>query len=92
MFINEFIHIVDGNEYEIRCTTHGDPTRFLTTSYSFEVKVNSEYVPLKTEANNELVRDLCCVMGLDPVKELRNIVLEELRNELKCMHVRSHDD
>jgi hypothetical protein len=32
--------------------------------------------------DNEFIRDLCCIMGLDPVKELANIAIEEINKEL----------
>lgn len=75
---------VDENEYEVRYVVHGDPIYFSSTSYtSFEVKMNDEYIPLKASYTNELVRDLCCVMGLDPVKELANIIHEEAKKEIR---------
>lgn len=73
---------LNGDKYKIRCITHGDPNMFSTTSYNFEAEINGVFVPLKSHYENELVRDLCCIMGLDPVKELANIAMVEIKEEL----------
>jgi hypothetical protein len=81
--IRYFKIVLEEKEYSIKIITYGDPRFFSTTSYSFEVEISKgKFEPLKTQCDNELVRDLCCIMGLDPEKELTNIAIAEIKNEL----------
>lgn len=73
---------VSGIKYNIRCITHGDPSYFSQTSYDFEAEIDGVFVPLKFHIDKELVQDLCAIMGLDPVKELVNIAIVEIKKEL----------
>jgi hypothetical protein len=59
---------------------------FSESNFKFFVSENEQWIELKTNANNELVRDLCVIMGIDPVKELRTIMIEEISNELMDMN------
>ena len=63
--------IIEGGEY------------FHEQSVSFIAEKDGVVFPLNTKFDNEFIRDLCCVMGLDPVKELENIAFEEIKKELK---------
>ena len=76
---NEFTFTVLG--YTITCIPEGGEF-FSEQSFRFTAEKNDETFELKTKFNNELVRDLCCIMGLDPVKELANIALSEIKTEL----------
>jgi hypothetical protein len=62
--------IIEGGEY------------FHEQSVSFIAEKDGTSFPLKTKFDNEFIRDLCCLMGLDPVKELANIAIEEIKKEL----------
>ena len=62
--------LIEGGEY------------FSEQSVSFIAEKDGVSFPLKTKYDNELIRDLCCVMGLDPVKELANIAIAEITEEL----------
>lgn len=62
--------LIEGGEY------------FHEQSVSFVAEKDGVSFPLKTKFDNELIRDLCCVMGLDPVKELANIAIAEITEEL----------
>ena len=55
---------------------------FSEQSVSFVAEKDGVSFPLKTKYDNEFIRDLCCVMGLDPVKELANIAIAEITEEL----------
>jgi hypothetical protein len=55
---------------------------FSEQSVSFIAEKDGVSFPLKTKFDNELIRDLCCIMGLDPVKELENIAIAEITEEL----------
>jgi hypothetical protein len=63
--------IIEGGEY------------FHEQSVSFIAEKDGIKFPLKTKFNNEFIRDLYCIMSLDPVKELENIAFEEIKKELK---------
>lgn len=81
--ISYFRIVLDEKEYNIKIIAHGDPDSFLDNSYSFEVEVSKgKFEPLETHFDNDLVRDLCGIMGLDPVKELANVAIAEIKNEL----------
>jgi hypothetical protein len=62
--------IVEGGEYFHQC------------SVSFIAEKDGVSFPLKTKIDNELIQDMYCVMGLDPVKELENIAIMEMTEEL----------
>ena len=62
--------LIEGGEY------------FSEQSVSFIAEKDGVSFPLKTKYDNEFIRDLCCVMGLDPVKELANIAIAEITEEL----------
>lgn len=62
--------LIEGGEY------------FSDQSVSFIAEKDGVSFPLKTKYDNEFIRDLCCVMGLDPVKELANIAIAEIKEEL----------
>jgi hypothetical protein len=62
---------IEGGEYFHEC------------SVSFIAEKDGMSFPLKTKLDNELIRDLYCVMGLDPVKELENIAITEITEELR---------
>lgn len=62
--------LIEGGEY------------FSEQSVSFIAEKDGVSFPLKTKYDNEFIRDLCCVMGLDPVKELANIAIVEIKEEL----------
>lgn len=49
---------------------------------SFIAEKDGVSFPLKTKLDNELIRDMYCVMGLDPVKELERIAIAEITEEL----------
>lgn len=69
--------LIDGGKY------------FSEQSMSFIADKDGVSFPLKTKYNNEFIRDLCCVMGLDPVKELENIAIEEIKGELNELFMQS---
>ena len=69
--------IIEGGEY------------FSQQSVSFIAEKDGVSFPLKTKYDNEFIRDLCCVMGLDPVKELENIAIEEIKGELNELFMQS---
>lgn len=62
--------IIQGGEYFHQC------------SVSFIAEKDGVSFPLKTKLDNELVRDMYCLMSLDPVKELENIAIVEITEEL----------
>lgn len=55
---------------------------FHQCSMSFIAEKDGVSFPLKTKLDNELIRDMYCVMGLDPVKELERIAIAEITEEL----------
>lgn len=55
---------------------------FFQNSVSFIAEKDGVSFPLKTRLDNELIRDMYCIMGLDPVKELENIAIAEITEEL----------
>jgi hypothetical protein len=55
---------------------------FHECSVSFTVEKDGVSFPLKTKLDNELIRDMYCVMGLDPVEELERIAIAEITEEL----------
>lgn len=65
----------------IKCIQTGN--NFLESRFDFWLLTEDKEIPLKTNADNELIRDLCCVMGLDPVKELANVIYVEIKKELE---------
>ena len=69
--------LIEGGEY------------FSEQSVSFIAEKDGVSFPLKTKYDNEFIRDLCCVMGLDPVKELANIAIEEIKEELNELLMQS---
>jgi hypothetical protein len=69
--------LIEGGEY------------FFEQSVSFIAEKDGVSFPLKTKFDNEFIRDLCCVMGLDPVKELANIAIEEIKGELNELFMQS---
>jgi hypothetical protein len=62
--------IIQGGEY------------FHEQSMSFIAEKDGISFPLKTQLDNELIRDMYCIMGLDPVKELEIIAIVEITKEL----------
>lgn len=62
--------IIQGGKYFHQCAV------------SFIAEKDGVSFPLKTRLDNELIRDMYCVMGLDPVKELENIAIMEITEEL----------
>lgn len=58
---------------------------FHESSVSFIAEKDGVSFPLKTKLDNELIRDMYCVMGLDPVKELENIAIVEITEELNAL-------
>lgn len=62
--------LIEGGEYFHQCAV------------SFIAEKDGVSFPLKTKLDNELIRDMYCVMGLDPVKELENIAIVEITEEL----------
>lgn len=48
---------------------------FHECSVSFIAEKDGVSFTLKTKLDNEIIRDMYCVMSLDPVKELENIVI-----------------
>lgn len=69
--------LIEGGEY------------FSEQSVSFIAEKDGVSFPLKTKYDNEFIRDLCCVMGLDPVKELEKIAIEEIKGELNELFMQS---
>lgn len=69
--------LIEGGKYFHEC------------SVSFIAEKDDKIFPLKTKLDNELIRDMYCVMGLDPVKELENIAIEEIKGELNELFVQS---
>jgi hypothetical protein len=63
--------LIEGGKYFHEC------------SVSFIAEKDGISFPLKTKLDNELIRDMCCVMGLDPVKELEIIAIAEITEELR---------
>ena len=55
---------------------------FHECSVSFIAEKDGVSFPLKTKLDNELIRDMYCIMGLDPVKELERIAIAEVTEEL----------
>lgn len=55
---------------------------FSEQSVSFIAEKDGVSFTLKTKLDNELIRDMYCVMGLDPVEELENIAIAEITEEL----------
>lgn len=62
--------LIEGGRYFHECTV------------SFIAEKDDVSFPLKTKLDNEIIRDMYCVMSLDPVKELENIVVAEITEEL----------
>ena len=62
--------LIEGGKYSPEC------------SVSFIVEKDGVSFPLKTKLDNELVRDMYCIMGLDPVEELERIAIAEITEEL----------
>jgi hypothetical protein len=62
--------LIEGGKYFHEC------------SVSFIAEKNGISFPLKTKLDNELIRDMYCIMGLDPVKELERIAIAEITEEL----------
>lgn len=62
--------LTDGGKYFHQC------------SMSFIAEKDGVSFPLKTKLDNELIRDMYCVMGLDPAKELERIAIAEITEEL----------
>lgn len=62
---------------------------FSEQSVSFIAEKDGVSFPLKTKLDNELIRDMYCVMGLDPVKELENIAIAEITEELNKLFMQS---
>lgn len=69
--------LIEGGEYFHEC------------SVSFIAEKDDKIFPLKTKLDNELIRDMYCVMGLDPVEELENIAIAEIWEELNELFVQS---
>jgi hypothetical protein len=67
--------------YRIKARKEGGEY-FHEQSVSFIAEKDGVSFPLKTKFDNEFIRDLCCVMGLDPVEELENIAIAEIWKEL----------
>ncbi len=67
--------------YQVTAITEGGKY-FHQQSVSFIAEKDGVSFPLKTKFDNEFIRDLYCIMGLDPEKELTNIAIEEVKNEL----------
>lgn len=63
--------LIEGGKYFHEC------------SVSFIAEKDGISFPLKTKLDNELIRDMYCVMGLDPVKELEIIAIAEITEELR---------
>jgi len=75
------------NGYEITCHTFGGNT-LSHKSLGFSVLVDGKIVQLDTKFNNELVKDLCCIMGLDLLKIIENIAIEEIKKEFKKKNIK----
>ena len=69
--------IIQGGKYFHEC------------SVSFIAEKDGVLFPLKTKLDNELIRDMYCVMGLDSVKELENIAIAEITEELNALFMQS---
>jgi len=69
--------LIEGGKYFHEC------------SVSFIAEKDGKSFPLKTKLDNEFIRDLYCVMGLDPVEELENIAIAEIWEELNELFVQS---
>ena len=91
MSVNHFSVDVNGTKYKVWYITHGNPDRFSETSYTFQAEIDGVLVPLKCQFDNEFVGDLCCVMGLNPVMELANIAMVEIKKELSGMLISNLD-
>lgn len=68
--------------YDILCVQTGDD--LIESKFDFWLLTEDNKIELKTKANNELIRDLYAVMGLDPAAELMNVIFEELKQELEA--------
>lgn len=79
----EFLFYIEANGKSnvIRGVQTGDD--FLESRFDFWLLTEDKEIKLKTNADNELVGDLCAIMGIDPVKELENLMREEIKKELE---------
>jgi hypothetical protein len=62
--------IIEGGEY------------FDEQSVSFIAEKDGVSFPLKTKFDNDIIRDLCAIMGLNPVEELARVAIAEIKEEL----------
>lgn len=69
--------LIEGGKYFHQC------------SVSFIAEKDGVSFPLKTKLDNELIGDIYCIMGLDPVKELENIAIAEITEELNALFMQS---
>ena len=83
MMKKEFLFYVEANDKSnaIHAVQTGD--NFLESRFDFWLLTEDKEIKLKTDADNQLIRDLCAIMGLDPVKELANIMRVEIKKELE---------
>ena len=83
MIKKEFLFYVEANDKSnvIHCVQTGDD--FLESRFDFWLLTEDKEIQLKTNADNELVKDLCAIMGLDPAKELARIIREKIKKELE---------
>lgn len=75
------IKIVD-KIHAIKCIQTGDT--LLESNFNFWLLTEDNEIELKTKADKELIQDLYAVVALDPVKELANIMREEIKKELEA--------
>ena len=83
MMQGENIFYVEANnkKYAIKSVQTGN--YFRESRFDFWLLTEDKEMQLKTNADNELVRELCAIIGVDPVIELVNIMHKEIKEELE---------
>lgn len=72
----------EGETFPVYIRYFGDDDEKCVT---YHIVFDGDFIKFNSECTKEIWKDLCGVVGLDPYKELENIITAEAKKELEAL-------